>query len=177
MAKDTTTENAEPESDGELDELVEIDESELDAELDPELDGEIDEEDVVLVEADEDDDDALVEADEDDDDALVDDEAEDAEAPETPEAAASRKADAEDDDIEIVNEDDVEESLDEILKSRMVVEDEPEDDEGVDVEDRTEKPDAVLPKQADEFRCSNCFLIKKISQLADSKRQLCRDCV
>jgi len=166
MAKDTTTENAEPESDGELDELVEIDESELDAELDPELDGEIDEEDVVLVEADED-----------DDDALVDDEAEDAEAPETPEAAASRKADAEDDDIEIVNEDDVEESLDEILKSRMVVEDEPEDDEGVDVEDRTEKPDAVLPKQADEFRCSNCFLIKKISQLADSKRQLCRDCV
>ena len=49
----------------------------------------------------------------------------------------------------------------------MVVEDEPEDDEGVDVEDRTEKPDTVLPKQADEFRCTNCFLIKKSSQLAD----------
>jgi hypothetical protein len=59
----------------------------------------------------------------------------------------------------------------------MVVEDEPEDDEGVDVEDRTEKPDTVLPKQADEFRCANCFLIKKSSQLADPSRQLCRDCV
>jgi hypothetical protein len=35
----------------------------------------------------------------------------------------------------------------------------------------------VLPKQADEFRCTNCFLIKKTSQLADPKRQLCRDCV
>jgi hypothetical protein len=169
MAKDTTTENAETAGDGEgeLDELVEIDESELDAELDPELDGELDEDEVVLVEADEEDDDAV----------LVEEEAEEEEGPESVEAAERRKADAEDDDIEIVNEDDVEESLDEILKSRMVVEDEQEDDEGVDAEDRSEKPDAVLPKQADEFRCTNCFLIKKISQLADSKRQLCRDCV
>jgi len=146
---------------GELDELVELDESELDAEL---SDGLEDDEVVGLPDEDEDDDVLVVEE--------IDEEADD-----EVEGAAKAPAEVEDDDIEIVNEDDVEESLDEILKSRMVVEDEPEDDEGVDVEDRTEKPDTVLPKQADEFRCSNCFLIKKSSQLADTKRQLCRDCV
>lgn len=154
MAKDIETED----TNGELEELVEIDESEIDEELDVEdvavIGDDDDEDDVVVVEEDE----AEVEVEE-------------------PEAAERRPAEAEDDDIDIVSEDDVEESLDEILKSRMVVEDEPEDDEGVDVEDRTEKPDTVLPKQADEFRCSNCFLIKKTSQLADTHRQLCRDCV
>ena len=159
MAKDIETEEATED----LDDLVEIDESEIDAELDDELDEEG----------------AIVLADEDDeDDVVVVAEEEEAEAEvEEPEAVERRPAEGDDDDIEIVSEDDVEESLDEILKSRMVVEDEPEDDEGVDVEDRTEKPDTVLPKQADEFRCSNCFLIKKSSQLADPKRQLCRDCV
>lgn len=159
MAKDIDTE----EGNGDLEDLVEIDETEIDAELDEE---ELDE------------DGAIGLADEDDDDAVVveGEEAEDVEAEET-EAVERRPAEGDDDDIEIVSEDDVEESLDEILKSRMVVEDEPEDDEGVDVEDRTEKPDTVMPKQADEFRCSNCFLIKKSSQLADPARQLCRDCV
>ncbi len=28
----------------------------------------------------------------------------------------------------------------------------------------------------DEFVCSNCFQIKRISQLANKKRRLCRDC-
>jgi Domain of unknown function (DUF4193) len=159
MAKDIETEEANED----LEDLVEIDEAEIDAELDDELD-----EEGVIVLADEDD----------EDDVVVVAEEEEAEAEvEEPEAVAHRPAEGDDDDIEIVSEDDVEESLDEILKSRMVVEDEPEDDEGVDVEDRTEKPDTVLPKQADEFRCSNCFLIKKSSQLADPKRQLCRDCV
>jgi hypothetical protein len=164
MAKDTETESGD-------DELVEIDESELDAELD---DAALDDEAL-----DDEDDGGLEDEDEDDDAAatLTEDDEAATEAEEEPEAAAHRPAEGDDDDIEIVNEDDVEESLDEILKSRMVVEDEPEDDEGVDVEDRTEKPDTVLPKQADEFRCTNCFLIKKTSQLADAKRQLCRDCV
>ncbi len=166
MAKDIDTQETDTEGDGELDDLVEIDESELDAELGDDPDGE-----EVLVEGvdDDDDDDVLVEA-----EVEVE---EGAEAEDAVETAERRPAEAEDDDIEILNEDDVEESLDEILKSRMVVEDEPEDDEGVDVEDRTEKPDTVLPKQADEFRCTNCFLIKKTSQLADPARQLCRDCV
>jgi Domain of unknown function (DUF4193) len=155
MTKDIETDEGAEELEG----LVEIDEAELDVE---ELDDELGDTDEVGIE--DEDDDAVVE--------LVEEEEEEA-----VEAAVRPAPEVEDDDIEIVNEDDVEESLDEILKSRMVVEDEPEDDEGVDVEDRTEKPDTVLPKQADEFRCSNCFLIKKSSQLADEKRQLCRDCV
>jgi hypothetical protein len=159
MAKDIDTEEA----NGELDDLVEIDESEIDAEIDDELD-----EEGAIVLADEDDEDDVA--------VIAEVEEEEAEVEEA-EAVERRPAEGDDDDIEIVSEDDVEESLDEILKSRMVVEDEPEDDEGVDVEDRTEKPDTVLPKQADEFRCANCFLIKKSSQLADPKRQLCRDCV
>jgi hypothetical protein len=160
MTKDIDTDEAV----GELDELVEIDESEIDAELTEDLE----DDEVVGLPSEDDDDDA---------DVLVVEEEEEEEAAEEVEAAVRTPAEVEDDDIEIVNEDDVEESLDEILKSRMVVEDEPEDDEGVDVEDRTEKPDTVLPKQADEFRCANCFLIKKSSQLADPSRQLCRDCV
>jgi hypothetical protein len=161
MPKEVETE----EPDGELEDLDALD----DAEIDGELEEDIDDEDALVVDGDDDDDDALIEV-----DVLEVDEA----GAEEAEPAEARPAEADDDDIdELVNEDDVEESLDEILKSRMVVEDEPEDDEGVDVEDRTEKPDAVLPKQADEFRCSNCFLIKKTSQLADPKRNLCRDCV
>ncbi len=35
----------------------------------------------------------------------------------------------------------------------------------------------VLPKQADEFVCSSCFLVKNTTQLADPDKGLCRDCV
>jgi hypothetical protein len=164
MAKDIDTE----ETTEELEDLVELEDPELEPDLEDVLEGDLDDEDVALADAEDDDDVVLVEAEEDE----AEETAEEAET-----AARVAATEADDDDIEILNEDDVEESLDEILKSRMVVEDEPEDDEGVDVEDRTEKPDTVLPKQADEFRCANCFLIKKTSQLADPKRQLCRDCV
>ena len=34
----------------------------------------------------------------------------------------------------------------------------------------------VLPVQQNEFVCKNCFLVKHRSQLADRRRQLCRDC-
>jgi len=153
MSKDIDTDDVAEE----LEELVELDEAELDDELE--------------------DDEVALDDDDDDVDVDVDVVVEEEEDADEVEAAVRAPAEVDDDDIEIVNEDDVEESLDEILKSRMVVEDEPEDEEGVDAEDRTEKPDTVLPKQADEFRCSNCFLIKKTSQLADPKRQLCRDCV
>ncbi|MBT2468868.1 DUF4193 domain-containing protein [Streptomyces sp. ISL-66] len=36
----------------------------------------------------------------------------------------------------------------------------------------------VLPKQADEFTCSNCFLVHHRSQLAREKngQSICRDC-
>lgn len=29
----------------------------------------------------------------------------------------------------------------------------------------------------DEFVCSHCFLVKRITQLADKRKKLCRDCV
>ena len=37
----------------------------------------------------------------------------------------------------------------------------------------------VLPKQADEFTCASCFLVKAQSQLAETKgdKQYCVDCV
>lgn len=37
----------------------------------------------------------------------------------------------------------------------------------------------VLPRQADEFVCTNCFLVHHRNQLARRKRgvRLCRDCV
>ena len=34
----------------------------------------------------------------------------------------------------------------------------------------------VLPRQADEFTCSSCFLVRHRSQLADAKRMICFDC-
>ena len=30
---------------------------------------------------------------------------------------------------------------------------------------------------SDEFVCSACFLVKRITQLADRRKTLCRDCV
>lgn len=82
-----------------------------------------------------------------------------------------------DDEEEEPDDEDVEASLDVILKERLVVEDEVEDDELTDAEDRTEASERVLPKQPDEFVCRSCFLVKHSSQLADKKRGLCRDCV
>ena len=109
---------------------------------------------------------------EDDDDA-VDDVVEVVERPLTAAVAVEEDDDDEPDD------DDVEASLDEILKERLVVPDEEEDDEEEvpDTDDRGDGTLKVLPKQPDEFVCQSCFLVKHPSQLADPKRQLCRDCV
>ena len=83
--------------------------------------------------------------------------------------AAEDEDDVDDDDD--VDADDVEASLDEILKERLVVPEEEEDeDEAPDTEDRTADATKVLPKQPDEFVCQSCFLVKHPSQLADGKR-------
>ena len=85
-----------------------------------------------------------------------------------------------DDDEDEEEGDDVEASLDVILKERLVQvdEDEEDEDEPNDPEDRAAPEGAkVLPKQPKEFVCQSCFLVKHPSQMADSKRQLCRDCV
>jgi hypothetical protein len=34
----------------------------------------------------------------------------------------------------------------------------------------------VLPRQADEFTCTSCFLVHHRSQLADARRTVCTDC-
>jgi len=63
-------------------------------------------------------------------------------------------------------------------EERLVVEEEEDEDEEVpEPDDRSEISERVLPKQADEFVCRSCFLVKNSSQLADPKRLLCRDCV
>jgi hypothetical protein len=44
-------------------------------------------------------------------------------------------------------------------------------------DDRLEGAESrVVPMQATEFMCKNCFLVKHRSQLADKKKMLCRDC-
>jgi len=125
-----------------------------------------------LVELDEELDDELEVLDDDPDE--VADAAEEDEDGEPAVAAAAAIAEEEDDDVP--DADDVEASLDVILKERLVVEDEPESDEVVET-DSGEVTERVLPKQADEFVCSSCFLVKSANQLADKKKNLCRDCV
>jgi hypothetical protein len=85
----------------------------------------------------------------------------------------------EDDDDDEEDDTDVEASLDEILKERLVVEDEEVDDEdeAPEADDKGDPAVKVQPKRPDEFVCQSCFLVKHPSQLADAKRQLCRDCV
>jgi hypothetical protein len=83
----------------------------------------------------------------------------------------------EEDDEDVPDADDVEASLDVILKEKLVVEDETEDDEAAEPEERGDGTERVLPKQSDEFVCTSCFLVKSSNQLADKKKKLCRDCV
>jgi hypothetical protein len=34
----------------------------------------------------------------------------------------------------------------------------------------------VVPRQADEFTCNSCFLVRHRSQLANEKKMICREC-
>jgi hypothetical protein len=44
-------------------------------------------------------------------------------------------------------------------------------------DDRLEAAESrVVPMQSTEFMCTNCFLVKHRSQLADKKKMRCRDC-
>ena len=148
----------------EVEEFVdaEIDPDELDVE---ELDDELDEDFVVL-------DDELVD--------LVEVEVEVEEEPERPPVAARAVgAEEEDDEEDLVDPDDVEADLDTILKDRLVAaEDEVEDDDDeVEIDDRGDPVDRIQPKRPGEFVCQSCFLLKPVTQLADKRRRLCRDCV
>ena len=125
--------------------------------------------------------DGLAIADDDDDDVEIAAVVEEVDVPAVAEPAAkTAKAgeETEEDEEEEPDDEDVEASLDTILKERLVVE-EPEDDEDApEPEDRTaDGVERVLPKQPGEFVCRSCFLVKHPNQLADRKKMLCRDCV
>ena len=122
--------------------------------------------------------DALVDDDEElVDGVVVDDEAllEEPIVPVGKPAAAGDEAD--DDDEEEPEDEDVEASLDVILKERLVVVEPEEDEDAVEPDDRGDGVERVLPKQPDEFVCRSCFLVKHPNQLADPDRMFCRDCV
>jgi hypothetical protein len=154
---------------GEDDEAPEVDD--LEGDLDEDALDELEDDDPLA----DDDDDVLAVVDDDEDD-LEEEVAEILTA--SPAAVVERSGDGDDDEEEEEPDDeDVEASLDVILKERLVVEDEPEDDEATDQEDKAEGNERVLPKQPDEFVCRSCFLVKHPSQLADKKKMLCRDCV
>ncbi len=99
-------------------------------------------------------------------------------------AAAKAGADEDEDDVVDLEEehhpDDIEDPLDVLLKEKTVAErlDEDElDDDPDDGEPDDRGSNRITPRRADEFLCSSCFLVLPLSQLADEKRQLCRDCV
>ncbi len=175
-------------SDDDLEEEVELEEPGLDddadafgepeAEIDGELDGdfELDEDDLDAAVLD-DDLEGDLEGDLDDELAVGDDIEEAVEAPAMPEAPSTTE---EEDDDDVADPDDVEASLDDILKDRLVIEDdapEDDDDDTPDLDDRGEGASVVIPRRPDEFVCQSCFLVKHVSQIANSDKQLCRDCV
>lgn len=85
---------------------------------------------------------------------------------------------AEEDD-DLTDDADVELALDEVLAETIRRTTTPEDDDDgpIEVDPLVDPLEAILPKQDDEFRCRSCRLLKKMSQLADPDRTLCRDCV
>ncbi len=124
-------------------------------------------------------DDDAIEGDLDDDDLAIDvDIVEDDDATTRLPAPVIAAAEEDEDDDDEQDPDDIEASLDDILKDRLVIEDaETDEDDVPDVDDRGEGSSAVVPKRPDEFVCQSCFLVKHPSQIADVARQLCRDCV
>lgn len=110
------------------------------------------------------------------DEVLGEDDAVEAEEEEDVAVVEASLADDEDD---LTLDHDVELALDEVLAETMRLTSDTDDDEDAtpEVEDKSELTESVLPKQDDEFRCQSCRLLKKVSQLADEKKQLCRDCV
>ena len=77
------------------------------------------------------------------------------------------------------------ESIQDVLEKQEARDDEDDDAEEEPApvvtttarDDRLEPMDArVVPMQATEFVCTNCYLVKHRSQLADKRRMRCRDC-
>ena len=83
------------------------------------------------------------------------------------------------DDDDLADDADVELALDEVLAETIRRTTAPEDDDDgpIEIDPLVDPLEAILPKQDDEFRCKSCRLLKKMSQLADPEKTLCRDCV
>jgi hypothetical protein len=83
------------------------------------------------------------------------------------------------DEDDVIDDADVELALDEVLAETIRRTSTPEDDDEtpIDNDPLVDPLEAILPKQDDEFRCKSCRLLKKMSQLADPAKTLCRDCV
>ena len=97
---------------------------------------------------------------------------------EVDEDAPALLAVAEDED-DLSDDADVELALDEVLAETIRRTTAPEDDDDgpLEIDPLVDPFETILPKQDDEFRCKSCRLLKKMSQLADPDKTLCRDCV
>jgi hypothetical protein len=140
----------------------------LDEEFDP---------DAIEEELDEDalDDDAIDPDIEDDDAVLVVDAVDEDEVVEEVPARARKRVVEDEDDEEDVDPDDVEADLDTILKDRIAAADEDDDDEDDVIEPArpAEGPDGVVPKRANEFMCTGCFLLVNRGQFGPENDMQC----
>ena len=128
------------------------------------------------------DEDALEEDDVIDEDLVEDDvlvvvvEDEEEETAEEISARAKKRRDDDEDDEEEADPDDVEADLDTILKDRIAAADEEEDeDELEEAAPRVaaEAPDGVIPKKANEFVCTGCFLLVNRGQFGPENDMQC----
>lgn len=86
-----------------------------------------------------------------------------------------------DEEVVVADPTQVETSFDELVSKHTEAAEEDDEEESLLDLTREERIESLsiraAPKQANEFICSNCHLVKNLSQLADSKRELCLDCV
>jgi hypothetical protein len=75
-------------------------------------------------------------------------------------------------------------NLDVIIKERLETSEQEEeqevessDEDDLLEDDPIDSVGKVVPKREDEFTCTSCFLVKKLSQLADKEHMICRDCL
>ncbi len=136
-------------SDDITEDLEELEEldEELDEDLDEELDEDLDDED---------------DFGDDDDDEFADD----------------------DDEDDSDDEDEPDEALEELEAAELEIEDDPETllvDEAAEIREMRRDELGIganaREQSPDEFVCTECFLVKKVSQLANKSRRICRDCV
>ncbi len=101
------------------------------------------------------------------------------EDPELVEGADESASDDTDEEEADVDPSQVEASYEEVFTKRAEGDD--EEEESLLEMTREERLESLsvraVPRQSNEFVCSNCHLVKHNSQLADRRRKLCRDCV